>query len=169
MCSSDLFPSHDMKSGSITIVKQTLFPAFVTSKFAGITLAVSQKLDKEADKYLFKTMLRREYSVDGSWKAISDTSAHVMADVVAFDSPLPLKNRDSFGSVSGEIAKIGMELQMNETQLKAVDTMIKIGDNESVIVGKIFDDIARCIRGVYEKTEFAFQMGLLEVYNHHPR
>lgn len=141
-------------------MKQTLFPAFVTSKFSGVALSISQKIDKEADKYLFRTMLSREYSVDGNWNAVSNKNTNIMADVVAFDSPLPLKNRESFGSVSGEIPKIGMEMRMNETQLTNVDTMIKLGGENAIIIGKIFEDIGKCVRGIYEKTEYAFLLGL---------
>lgn len=141
-------------------MKQTLFPAFVTTKFAGVVLSISQKIDKEADLYLFRTMLSKEYSIDGNWRAISGKNTNIMADYVAFDSPLPLKNRDSLGTVSGEIVKSGMELTLNETQLTNVDRMIKLGGDNAVIIGKLFEDVGRCVRGIYEKMEYSFLMGL---------
>lgn len=141
-------------------MKETLFPVFVKQKFGGVTLAISKKLEKDQDSYLFKSMLRREYSIDGTWKTLQETNSRIMADVVAFDSPLPLKNRESFGSATGDIVKIGMEMKLNETQLKAVDTMIRLGGNEAEITRRIFNDVGSCIRGVMEKTEYAFQLGL---------
>ncbi len=140
-------------------MKQTLFPQFV-GQLGSLTLAISQKIDKEADKYLYKSMLIREYSIDGSWKSLNEVNSSVMADVVAFDSPLPLKQRDSFGSTSGTIAKLGMEMQLNETQLKEIDSMIRAGGQESLITRRIFADVAKCIRGIEEKTEYIFQKGL---------
>lgn len=139
-------------------MKQTLFPKFVTAQFRGVTLAIQSKLAEAT--YAYESMLNRVYSIDGTWNAVSNINRSIAADVVALDSPLPLKSRKPLSSASGEVPKLGMEMQLNETQLTQIDTMIKLGGEPAIITQKIFEDIASCIKGVKEKTEYIFLQGL---------
>ena len=110
--------------------------------------------------YLFLQMLRKEFSVTGKWESLSMNNSLVAADVVALDSPLPLKKRGSLGRASGDIAKIGMEFQLNETQLQELDTLVAIGGTEAQIVRFLFQDLPNAVQGVYERLEAMFLEGL---------
>ena len=97
--------------------------------------------------------------MDGKWTSITSDNQNVVADVVAMDSPLPLKSRPPISTASGDIPKIGMELKMNENQLDLVDTLIAKNAAESEIVAELFDDTKRCIVGVEEQKEYLFLRG----------
>lgn len=84
----------------------------------------------------------------------------VAADVVALDSELPLKSRDSLAVESGDIPKMGMKLYLTEKQMKDIDSMIAQNMPINQIVNKIFNDLPRCIEGVYERIEDMFLSGL---------
>lgn len=79
----------------------------------------------------------------------------VAADVVALDTELPLKSRDSLETASGDIPKLGMKLYLTEKQMKDVDAMIAQGLPVNRIIDNIFADI-RCIDGVWERIEDIF-------------
>jgi hypothetical protein len=97
--------------------------------------------------------------VDGRWESISGEYNRVAADVVAMDSPLPLKSRDSLSRASGNIPKVGMELFLNEKQMNDIDAMMAQGLNINTIIQKIFEDTPRVITGVYERMEAMFLEG----------
>jgi hypothetical protein len=107
-------------------------------------------------------MLRKEFSVTGKWESISTLNTRVSADFVAMDSSLPLKRRDSIKKASGDIAKSGMNLWLNESQLTELDTMVAQSAQiqESDIVAKLFVDTPRVISGIYELVEKSFLQGL---------
>jgi hypothetical protein len=145
--------------------EKSLFIEYVNKYFKGIVVSVVEKLNDKANNiltYLFKEMLRKEPSVTGKWESISTLNTRVSADYVAMDSTLPLKRRDSIRRASGVIAKSGMELWLNETQLTELDIMVaqRAQIQESDIVAKLFVDTPRVIAGIYELTEKAFLQGL---------
>ena len=53
--------------------------------------------------YLYKQKLRTQFSLDGRWASILAQYTRVAADVVALDSELPLKSRDTIETISGDI------------------------------------------------------------------
>src|SRR5699024_7399342 len=110
--------------------------------------------------YLHRSMLRREFSVTGRWESINIANTVVMADVVAMDSELPLKKRDSITRASGEITKIGMKLYLTEKQLTELNLLISNNPTSSQIGAKLFQDTKRVINGVYERLEKMFLEGL---------
>jgi hypothetical protein len=118
------------------------------------------KNNEQALTYMFRAMLRKEYSVTGKWETINVLNTRVSADYVAMDSSLPLKRRDSFGKASGDIAKSGMELWLNEKQLSDIDTMISQHVDTSEIIAKLFTDTPKVISGIYELMEKSFLEGL---------
>lgn len=131
--------------------------------FRGLVVKIVEKLNDKSDgelSYLFKEYLRKEYSPTGKWEAISILNSRVSADFVAMDSSLPLKLRDSIGKASGDIAKSGMELWFNETQLTNIDTMIAQGLPDAEIVSKLLADVPRVVAGIYELMERCFLEGL---------
>lgn len=143
------------------MAEQTQFIKYIQKYFTGFIASVYKTIngEKNAPKYLYKQMLTPKPSVDGKWTSLLANNQNVAADVVAMDSPLPLKLRPSLGSVSGDIPKLGMELKMNENQLDQVDTMLAKNADIKDIVTEIFDDTKRCIVGVEEQKEYLFLRG----------
>jgi hypothetical protein len=145
-------------------MEQSLFIKWIDKYFKGIVVktveTLNGKKNEDALTYMFKTMLRKEYSVTGKWESISVLNTRVSADLVAMDSSLPLKRRDSIGKASGDIVKSGMELWLNEKQLTELDTMIAQRVNDSDIIAKLFADTPKVISGIYELLEKLFLEGL---------
>lgn len=144
-------------------MEQSLYLEYVQKYFPQLVLAIVEKLNDKKDNvlpYLFKQLLTPTFSVDGRWQTLEGMYTRVAADVVAMDSPLPLKKRDSLGKASGEIPKLGMELFLNEKQMSDIDAMIAQGMDINTIVGKIFEDAPRVIAGIYERLEDMFLQGL---------
>ncbi len=145
-------------------MEQSLFIKWIDKYFKGIVVKTTETLNgknnEQALTYMFKTMLRKEYSVTGKWDSISLLNTRVSADYVAMDSSLPLKRRDSIAKASGDIAKSGMELWLNEKQLTDIDTMIAQRVNDTDIIAKLFQDTPKVISGIYELMEKTFLEGL---------
>lgn len=112
--------------------------------------------------YLHKTMLRKEYSADQKWESASLNTHHVAADMVAMDSPLPLKQRDSVSSASGKLPKIGMKKALKESDLNAVNIMKSQGANLTQIANKLINDSVACSVGIDERNEANFLTALSE-------
>lgn len=138
----------------------SLFVEFVSKWFKAIVGKVTEKINADSGKYLFKTMLRKEVSPDLRWDSTVVSRSVVAADVVAMDSELPLKKRDALSTASGTIPKIGMKMFKSEKLISDINIMRARGQKEADIVAKIFDDVARVIGGVFERLEFMFLRGL---------
>ena len=143
-------------------MEQSLFIQWVNKYFNKITLSVVEKLNdtKNPLTYLHRRMLKKDFSVSGKWDSISIANTLVAADVVAMDSSLPLKKRDSISKASGDIPKMGMELNLNEKQLTDLDTIVAQNGTESQIVAKLFADTPKAIGGIYERNEAMFLQGM---------
>ena len=142
-------------------MNQSLFVQFI-AYFKAISKSIEEKLNGKKTEltYLYKQMLTEELSVDLQWKSLTVNSNIVAADIVALDSSLPLKKRDSFGTASGDIPKMGMKLQLTEKQMTDIDVLKARNVETSVLVDKIFQDQIKCIMGIHEKIEFMFLQGL---------
>jgi hypothetical protein len=142
-------------------MEPSLFLQWVTTYFPGVTLSIVETLNGENRQptYLHRRLLKKDYSVNGKWESLSAAFTLVMADVVAMDSSLPLKKRDSISKASGDIPKQGMELKLNERQLTDLDTLIAQGGTNGQILAKLFADTPRVIGGIYERNEAMFLEG----------
>ena len=86
-------------------MEKSLYFDLIQKNFPKLILAIVEKLnDKNQTQlsYMFKQLLKTDYSVDGRWASLTGQYTRVAADVVAMDSPLPLKKRDSLEKASGE-------------------------------------------------------------------
>ena len=110
--------------------------------------------------YLHKTMLRKEYSADQKWESASVNTSYVAADMVAMDSPLPPKARDTVGRASGVLPKVGMKKILRETQINAINIMKAQGRNFETIANKLANDAVACAAGIDEANEANFLSGL---------
>lgn len=138
-------------------MKESLFVKY-TSWLSAIILGVVTKVNggKTELTYLHKTMLTEELSTDLKWSTLTVNSTIVAADIVAMDSPLPLKKRDAIGTANGEITKLGMKKKLTEKQLSDIDTLVAKKVENKVIIEKIFNDAVSCTMGIYEKMEYVF-------------
>lgn len=147
-------------------MEQSSFIEYIKKYFPGIVIRIVSTLNDSNRPlpYLFKTMLRKQFSVDGKWQSITSIFNRVMADIVAMDSQLPLKKRDAKQTASGDIAKMGVVLWLNENQLTALDTLVATSsmnpDNMKQILVALFEDTERVIAAIYERLEFMFLQGL---------
>jgi hypothetical protein len=142
-------------------MKESLFIKY-TSWLSAIILGVVTKINggKTELTYLHKTMLTEELSTDLKWSTLTVNSTIVAADIVAMDSPLPLKKRDAIGTANGEITKLGMKKKLTEKQLSDIDTLVAKKVENKVIIEKIFNDAVSCTMGIYEKMEYVFLSAL---------
>ena len=115
---------------------------------------------KNPPTYLHKTMLRKEYSADGKWESASVDSAYVSADMVAMDSPLPPKARDSVARSNGVLPKIGMKRVLRETHINAINVMKAQGGTMTAIANKLSADAIACSAGIDERNEANFLSAL---------
>jgi len=140
----------------------TLFVEFVAKWFRVLAGRFVEKINdsKKPVTYLFKTMLRSELSPDLKWESMNLNKTVVAADVVAMDSSLPLKKRDSIAMASGTIPKLGMKMQKSEKLLTDIQVMKARGATEAQIAQKIFEDVPRVITGIYERLEYMFLKAL---------
>lgn len=140
-------------------MEQSLYADYVRTFFPALVTSVVEKLNDETRQslpYLYKSLLTPEYTSDSRWSSILARYNRVSADVVALDSELPVKSRDSIEVVTGDIPKIGMKMYLTEKQMKDVAAMIAARRPEAQIVDKIFTDLPRVIEGVYETIEGIF-------------
>lgn len=142
-------------------MNQSLFVQFL-AYFKAIAKTIEDRVNGKKTEltYLHKEMLTEELSVDLQWKSLTVNSNIVAADIVALDSALPLKKRDSFGTASGDIPKLGMKLQLSEKQMSDIDVLKARNVETSVLVDKIFQDTMKATMGIHEKLEFIFLQGL---------
>lgn len=144
-------------------MEPSLFQDLVSKWFPKLVLAITKEIngkDKE-DSLYFPRFLSRRLSLSGKWDAIHQVSTRVMADVIALDSSIPLKKRAKLSEASGDIPKIAMEMQMNETQLTELMVMQSSSlFDEKQLIAELFRDLASCIRGQYERIDYLFLKGL---------
>lgn len=147
-------------------MQQSMYFEIVNKYFPSIVLSLIEKFndknsENQAFTYLFRTRLQEQFSTDGRWASITANWTNVAADVVALDSTLPVKSRDSIASVTGDIPKIGMKLALKEKDMKDIENMVAAyaSGNEAIkvqLINKIFEDTPKCMRGVYERIEDIF-------------
>ena len=144
-------------------MNKSLYFELVQKYFPQLVLSVVERLNEKRVNqlpYLFKELLAPTFSADGRWASVLAEYNRVAADVVALDSELPLKSRDSIETASGDIPKLGMKLYLTEKQMKDIDAMIAQGLPINQVLNKVFNDLPRCIEGVWERVEDMFLSGL---------
>lgn len=140
-------------------MEKSLYFEYVQKFFPQLVTSIIERLNEKRGNslpYLYKQLLVPDYSADGRWSSILAEYSRVAADVVALDSELPLKTRDSIETASGEIPKLGMKLYLTEKQMKDIDSMIAQNMPIGQIVSKIFNDLPRSLEGVWERIEDVF-------------
>ena len=155
-------------------MQESLFIQFVMALFPKLSLYVKTKVNNgQAMTYLHKTMLNPVYSADQKWEGTSANTVYVAADMVAMDSPLPIKRRDSIATSNGKLPKIGMEKKKGETDINTLNimnaqyqAMVAVGNQAAAasqrqrIIQQFANDSVYCSVGIDEKNEANFLTAL---------
>lgn len=151
-------------------MKESIFIQFVKALWPKLNLYVKEKETPKKRTYLFKTMLRKVYSPDQKWEGTSAKTTYVAADMVAMDSPLPIKSRPTVATSNGKLPKVGMKKKLQETDINNINIMkahLALATTEEAkaterrrIFAKLADDGTACSVGIDEKTEMNFLSGL---------
>ena len=143
-------------------MEKSLFPQWVDRLFKVFAQKIVEKLNgtKEPLTYLHRTMLRKTFSPTLKWGSLSSSNTVVSADVVAMDSSLPLKKRDSIRKADGDIPKLGLKLYLNETTMNELNILLATGGQDQEILRKLFNDTNKVVSGVWERLEYMFQEAL---------
>lgn len=151
-------------------MKASMFIEWISSIWPKLGLYVKEKTAPIKRTYLHKTMLRKVYSPDQKWEGTSAKTTYVAADMVAMDSPLPIKKRGSIATSNGKLPKVGMKKIMRETEINTVNIMkahyatattdeAKKAEKRRILQSLTNDGVA-CSVGIDEKNEANFLTGL---------
>lgn len=157
-------------------MQESLFIQFIMALWPKLSLYVKTKVDNDQPRtYLHKTMLTPVYSADQKWEGTSANTVYVAADMVAMDSPLPIKKRDSLSTSNGKLPKIGMEKKKGETEINNLNimnaqyqAMVASGNNVAAashrqrIIQMFANDAVYCSVGIDEKNEANFLTAISE-------
>lgn len=144
----------------------------IASQFADLSARIFPKLQNIVEKergsqnggkqrtYLHKTMLRKVFSADQKWTSASVDTTYVKADLVALNSPLPIKRRDSIAVASGSLPKHGIKKEKEESDINTINIMKANGTEWTQIASKLANDPVACAVGLDESNEACFLSGL---------
>lgn len=153
-------------------MKESLFIQFISKIWAKLNLYVKEKEAPAKRTYLHKTMLTPVYSADQKWEGTSAKTTYVSADMVAMDSPLPIKKRGTLATSNGKLLKVGMKKILRETEINAINIMkahyatattdeAKNAEKQRILT-KLLNDGEACSVGIDEKNEDNFLTALSE-------
>lgn len=140
-------------------IQKSFYSDIVKKYFPNLVLQVAEQLndkDNTAERFYCKEMLTPDFTIDTRWAGLLGKYKHVAADVVAMDSPLPLKSRGTLESVSGEIPKIGLKFFLSESEIIKLNALKNATKDPNRIIEKLFEDIPSCISGIYRRIEDLF-------------
>lgn len=153
-------------------MKESLFIQFISKIWAKLNLYVKEKEAPAKRTYLHKTMLTPVYSADQKWEGTSAKTTYVAADMVAMDSPLPIKKRGTLATSNGKLLKVGMKKILRETEINAINIMkahyatattdeAKNAEKQRILT-KLLNDGEACSVGIDEENEANFLTALSE-------
>jgi hypothetical protein len=136
----------------------------VVKYFPSVTARAIERLNDSTNRnalsYLHRRMLVKQYSANLKWESLSVNNSIVAADVIALDSSLPLKKRDSIAQANGDIPKMGIELVLREKQLTELGILSRTPGRTQELINRLFADTPKVIQAPYETLEFMFLLGL---------
>lgn len=153
-------------------MKESLFIQFIASIWPKLNLYIKEKEAPVKRSYLHKEMLLPVYSSDQKWEGTSAKTTYVAADMVAMDSPLPIKKRGTLATSNGKLPKVGMKKILRETEINAINIMkahyetatsseAKNAEKQRILT-KLLNDGDACSIGIDEKNEANFLTALSE-------
>lgn len=143
-------------------MEKSLFPTWVDKYFKMFTQKIIEKLNGTTNPltYAHRTMLKKEFSPTLRWGSLSVSGTVVSADVVAMNSSLPLKKRDSIKKADGEIPKLGMKISLDENTMNELNILLAVGGQDAEVMRKLFADANKVVSGIWERLEFMFHQAL---------
>ena len=140
----------------------SLFADIIAKYFRGVVGKYTEKENGEnkEPKMYHTDMLTQEYSADLTWNSSQLNQTIVAADVVAMDSSLPLKKRDTLSHASGVIPKIGLKFRMGEKAISDLNIMKSKGATEAEVARKLLSSVPKAIKGIKVRIEIMFQQAL---------
>lgn len=149
-------------------MNESLFLKYVAKFFPKLQMLIEKINGKRKGQltYLHKdtSILRREYAPDNKWESASVNNTYVAADIIAVDSELPIKSRDSIASANGKLPKIGMQKVLKESDINNINVMEAQGGNAAQIAQKLANDAVACSVGLDERNEYNFLFALSNGY-----
>ena len=144
----------------------SLFADIIAKYFRGVVGKYTEKENGEnkEPKMYHTDMLTQEYSADLTWNSTQLNQTIVAADVVAMDSSLPLKKRDTLSHASGVIPKIGLKFRMGEKAISDLNIMKSKGATEAEVARKLLSSVPKAIKGIKVRIEIMFQQALSTGY-----
>lgn len=150
----------------------SIFAEEIAKIWPKLSLFIQEKTNgsKRQLTYLHKDRLTPVFSPDQKWEGTSANVRYVAADLVAMDSPLPLKKRSQVSKADGKLPKIGMMKKMSESDINNINIMraqlntIKDDDvrkqRYQQILARIANDGDACSVGIDERNEYNYLFGI---------
>lgn len=148
------------------MIVSTEFDQLIAGGLDPVVLAIEETFNGEnaVPQYSFRADLGRRYSADATYKTMGYDSGLVAADIVALDSPLPIKSAPPIEEAGGMVPKIGTERSMNETDRRQMRLMLRAAqgmragadrDREFLrIQAMLFRHVRACYGGILEQIEW---------------
>lgn len=143
------------------MIVNTEFDQLIAAGLDPVVLALQESFNGENTQptYSFRTDLGKRYSIDGTYKTMGFDNGLVAADIIALDSPLPIKSRPVIEQASGIVPKIGTERSMNETDRKQLRLLLRsLANNDRVGLARVssllFNPVRHVYGGVLEQLEW---------------
>lgn len=151
----------------------SIFQEFLNQVWPKLNLYINEKENgsSRTRTYLHKQRLTPVFSVDQKWSGTSANTRYVAADIVALDSPLPIKKRNAVSRSNGDLPKIGLERKMSETDINTINVMraqlnsLPEGSETRrekmlQILAKLTNDGEFCSVGIDERNEYNYLYGI---------
>ena len=136
------------------------YDKYLKMGMAKILQRINDTPEDKQPKLLYKVMLTSEQSLKDSWDSASLSASVVSADVVAMDSPLPLKSRARLARATGKIPKIGISFRKRESEIRDLLNAQAVGGAEAQIATRLLADVDLCVKGIEVAKEVMFLQGL---------
>lgn len=143
------------------MIVNTEFDQLIASGLDPVVLALQETFNGEnvQPSYSFRNDLGKRYSIDGTYKTMGFDNGLIAADIIALDSPLPIKSRPVIEQAGGLVPKIGTERSLNETDRKQMRLLLRsLEKNDRVGLSRVsallFNDVRHVYGGVLEQIEY---------------
>jgi hypothetical protein len=140
-------------------IVNTEFDALIAAGLDPVVLAIQETFNGENTQsdYSFRRDLGKRYSPDATYKTMGYDNGLVAADIVALDSPLPIKSRPPVQEAGGLVPKIGTERSMNETDRRQLRLMLRAAQSDADFLrvqALLFNNVRAVYGGVLEQIEW---------------
>lgn len=136
-------------------INPTLFPEEVGKYFLPMLEALKAENEKEENKTrLFQRLLDRTPTGTLDWTSSDITGKIGMADVVAMNSTIPLKQRRSIALAKGDIPKLAASVRFEESDLKRLFGLASIpGVGGEQLAKEVLSNVPEVVRAILDRIE----------------